>query len=132
MPLSCFSLFQFNFQTHLGTLGWEDPLEKGMATHSSILAWRTPWTEKPGGLQSNGLQRVGHDRATSTGTLRGLRNFFLPYNKYMHSEPSFLNVTTVGLLKMFLLICIIYFQVIIFCFFSFFWCIFFFCAAFSY
>ena len=42
-------------------LGWEDPLEKVMATHSSILAWRIPWTEEPGGLQSMGLQRVGHD-----------------------------------------------------------------------
>ena len=42
-------------------LGWEDPLEKEMATHSSILAWRIPWTEEPGGLQSTGLQRVGHD-----------------------------------------------------------------------
>ena len=41
--------------------GWEDPLEKGMATHSSILAWRIPWTEEPGGLQSVGSQRVGHD-----------------------------------------------------------------------
>ena len=39
----------------------EDPLEKGMATHSSILAWRIPWTEEPGGLQSIGLKRVGHD-----------------------------------------------------------------------
>ena len=45
-------------------LGWEDPLEKGMATHSSILAWRISWTEEPGGLQSMGLQRVGHDLAT--------------------------------------------------------------------
>ena len=43
------------------SLGWEDPLEKGMATHSRILAWRIPWTEKPGGLQSMGLPRVGHD-----------------------------------------------------------------------
>ena len=43
------------------SLGWEDPLEKEMATHSSILAWRIPWTEEPGGLQSIGLQRVGHD-----------------------------------------------------------------------
>ena len=41
--------------------GWDDPLEKGMATHSSILAWRIPWTEEPGGLQSMGSQRVGHD-----------------------------------------------------------------------
>ena len=43
------------------SLGWEDSLEEGMATHSSILAWRIPWTERPGGLQSIGSQRVGHD-----------------------------------------------------------------------
>ena len=43
------------------SLGWEDPLEEGMATHSSILVWRIPWREEPGGLQSMGLQRVGHD-----------------------------------------------------------------------
>ena len=43
------------------SLGQEDPLEKGKATHSSILAWRIPWTEEPGGLQSTGLQRVRHD-----------------------------------------------------------------------
>jgi len=41
--------------------GQEDPLEKGMATHSSILAWRVPWTEELGGLWSMGLQRIGHD-----------------------------------------------------------------------
>ena len=43
------------------TLGQEDPLEKGMAIHASILVWKIPWTEKPGGLQSMGSQRVGHD-----------------------------------------------------------------------
>ena len=43
------------------SLGQEDPLEEGLATHSSILAWRIPWTEEPGGLQSMGLQRVAHD-----------------------------------------------------------------------
>jgi len=43
------------------SLGWEDPLEQGMATHSSILAWRIPWTEELNGLQSIGLQKVGHD-----------------------------------------------------------------------
>ena len=48
-------------ETWVQTLGWEDPLEKGMATHSSVLAWRIPWTEEPGGLQSMGPQRVGHD-----------------------------------------------------------------------
>ena len=45
----------------VSSLGWEDPLEEGMATHSSILAWRTPWMEELGGLQSMGLQRVGHN-----------------------------------------------------------------------
>ena len=43
------------------SLGWEDPLEEEMATHSSSLAWEIPWTEEPGGLQSVRLQRVGHD-----------------------------------------------------------------------
>ena len=52
-------------ETRIPTLGQEDPLEKGMATHSSILAWRIPWTEEPGGLQSMGLPRVRHDWATS-------------------------------------------------------------------
>ena len=70
-----FGLFYSCFQPHGGSdgrkstcsagdqvpsLGREDLLEKGMATHSSILAWRIPWTEEPGGLQSTGLQRVGH------------------------------------------------------------------------
>ena len=48
-------------QTRVQSLGCEDPLEKEMAMHSSILAWRIPWTEGPGGLQSMGSQRVGHD-----------------------------------------------------------------------
>ena len=48
-------------ETQVQSLGWEDPLEKGMTTHSSILAWRIPWTEEPGGLQSMGSQRVEHD-----------------------------------------------------------------------
>ena len=45
-------------ETWLQSLGWEDHLEKGMATHSSVLAWKMPWTEEPGGLQSMGSQRV--------------------------------------------------------------------------
>ena len=48
-------------ETHIQSLGWEDPLEKELATHSSVLAWRSPWTEKPGRLQSMGSHRVGHD-----------------------------------------------------------------------
>ena len=48
-------------ETWVRSLGWEDPLQKEMATHSSILAWRIPQTEEPGGLQSMGSQTVGHD-----------------------------------------------------------------------
>jgi len=47
--------------TWVQSLGWEDPLKKGMATHDSILTWRTPWIEEPAGLQSTGWQIVGHD-----------------------------------------------------------------------
>ena len=48
-------------ETLVRFLGWEDPLEKEMVTHSNILAWRIPWTEEPGGMQSMGLHRVRHD-----------------------------------------------------------------------
>ena len=48
-------------ETQVESLGWEHPLEKEMLTYSNILAWRIPWTEGPGGLQSMGSQRVGHD-----------------------------------------------------------------------
>ena len=51
-------------ETKVRFLGREDPLEKEMATHSSILAWEIPWTEEPGGLQFMGWQRVGHDLVT--------------------------------------------------------------------
>ena len=53
-------------ETWVQCLRWEDPLEKGMATHSNILAWRIPWSEEPGMLQSMGSQRVGHNWATFT------------------------------------------------------------------
>ena len=48
-------------ETRVQALGWEDPLEKEMATHSSTIAWKIPWTEEPGRQQSVGSQRVGHD-----------------------------------------------------------------------
>ena len=65
------------WETWVQSLGWEDPLEKEMATHSSILAWRIPWTEEPDGLQSTGSQRVGHDWATSLSLSHGYTtNFF--------------------------------------------------------
>ena len=51
-------------ETWVQSLAWEDPLEEGMATHSSILAWRIPWTEEPGGLQSMGSQKVRHGGAS--------------------------------------------------------------------
>ena len=52
-------------ETWVWSLGWEDPLEKEMSTHSSSLAWETPWTEEPGGLQSIESQKVGHDLAVT-------------------------------------------------------------------
>ena len=63
-------------ETWVRSLGWEDLLEKEMAIHSSALAWRIPWTEEPGGLQSMGSQRVRHDWATSF-DYRDTRVFFL-------------------------------------------------------
>ena len=54
-------------ETWVRSLGWEDPLEKGVATHSGILAWRIPWTEEPGWLQSKGLQRIKRDRLLRRG-----------------------------------------------------------------
>ena len=59
-------------ETQVQSLGWEDPLQKEMATHSSTLAWRIPWREEPGRLQSMGLQRVGHNWATSLHLTKGL------------------------------------------------------------
>ena len=65
--------------TWVQSLGWENPLEEGMATHYSILAWRISWTEEPGGLQSLGMQRVGHDQCDLAFTQRmfymHLKNF---------------------------------------------------------
>ena len=57
-------------ETGIQSLGWEDPLEKGMATHSSILAWGTPWTEQTGKLQSMGSQKVGRDLVSKQQLLR--------------------------------------------------------------
>ena len=63
-----------NAETWVQSLNWEDPLEKGMATHSSILAWRIPWTEKRGRLQSMGSQRAGHNWATNATTIYKINN----------------------------------------------------------
>ena len=61
------------WETWVRFLGWEDPLEKGMSIHSSILAWRIPWTEEPVRLQSMGSQRVHRDRVTNTFTFIQLK-----------------------------------------------------------
>ena len=83
------------------SLGWGDPLEKEMAAHSSILAWRIPWTEEPGGLQSMGSQRVGHNRAhTHTNTLIKLFKFLFldiiisswTYPNFHEIRHSFVNI----------------------------------------
>ena len=74
------------------SLGWEDLLEKEMATHSSILAWRIPWTEEPGGLQSTGSQRVGHDWVTSVThsvyicQLQSPNSSHSPYPRHAHTS----------------------------------------------
>ena len=60
-PTNMFGAMQETQETEVRSLGQEDPLEEEMATHSAILAWRISWTEKPGGLQSRGSQRVKHD-----------------------------------------------------------------------
>ena len=62
-------------ETGVQCLGWDDPLEKEMATHFSILAWRIPWTGEPGGLQSMGSQRVGHDLLTKQQITTTTRNY---------------------------------------------------------
>ena len=72
-------------ETQVCSLGWEDPLEKGMATHSSILAWRIPWTEEPGGLQSMGLQRVRHPSSTNTFTFT-----FYSLHHHVHCSAAWL------------------------------------------
>ena len=77
--VSCIGRWVLHLSCHLGSpemeetrvqsLGWEDPLEEGMATHSSVLAWRISWTEEPGGLRSIGSQRVGHDLSNLASTV---------------------------------------------------------------
>ena len=72
-------------ETQVQSLGWEDPLEREMATHSSILAWKILWTEEPRGLQSMESQRVGYDRAANTYTLQIVSPITLGYSQ---SETS--------------------------------------------
>ena len=67
-------------ETWIQSLGWEDPLEKGMAAHSSILTWRIPWTEEPGGLESMGWQSVLRDRVYSTHIRNYIQYPVITYN----------------------------------------------------
>ena len=79
-------------ETWVGSLDWEDALEKGMATHSSTLAWRTPWTEEHGVLQSTGLQRVGLDWVTKYSTYQfssGVQSCLTLCNPMGCSTPGF-------------------------------------------
>ena len=97
------------WETWVWSLDWEDPLEKGTATHSSILAWRIPRTGKPGRLQSMGSQRVGHDWATFTTVtktvglgvaLRWLFDFYISQGlKRVHNRKDKLTVQTMNILK---------------------------------
>ena len=77
-------------KTQVQFLGREDPLEKGMATHSSILAWRIPWTEEPGGLQSLELQSVRHDWATNSFTFTYIyrQNVLHPFSPFLPTIPT--------------------------------------------
>ena len=82
------------WKTQVQSLGWEDPLEKGMAPHPSIIAWRIPWTEEPGGLQSMGLKRVGHSWATDTFTLKITSKCFqfLSFLAFRKDNPVFASI----------------------------------------
>ena len=76
-------------ETQVQSLHQEETLEKGTATHFSILAWRIPWTEEPDGLQSMGLQRVGHNRVTNTSFLIILSKDQLMAVIYYIKDPQF-------------------------------------------
>ena len=73
-------------ESWIGSLGWEDPLEKEMASQSTILAWEVPWTEKPGVLQSMGLQRVQHDLVTKIATTT-LKSILINISSLFISSP---------------------------------------------
>ena len=90
-------------ETWVQSLGWEGPLEKEMATHSSILAWRIPWTEEPGGLQSTGSQRVRYSWTTSTFTKVTWKLLYPKYSAHFllnslshHHTPYFLQKGSPG------------------------------------
>ena len=79
-------------ETWVWSSGWKDPLEKGVAAHSSILAKRVPWTEEPGRLQSTGSQRLGHNWLTNTFT-----NYFHTHKLQCLTECGYPSVTFIGI-----------------------------------
>ena len=85
-------------ETWVQSLSQANPLEKGMATHSNILAWRIPWTEEPGGLQSMGSQRIGHGLATKQqqGQEQVSLSFRTQWGPSSQISDSFLPVATRG------------------------------------
>ena len=83
------------WETWVQSLGWEDPLEKGTATHSSILAWKIPWTKGPGGLQSMGSQRVVHDLATFTYNHIYIHIYIHTYRMSLHLSVHLLDYSTI-------------------------------------
>ena len=83
-------------ETRVGSLGWKDPLEEEMATHSSILAWKISWTGEPGGLQSVGLQRVVHDYHTHLLSPYGSQTALNVFNT-SHRWNSDLNILNASL-----------------------------------
>ena len=78
------------WETQVPSLGWEDPLEKEMATHSSTLAWKIPWTEEPGRLRSMGLQRVGQDSVTSL--LVSLSRHIITKLRFLSRQPDVISI----------------------------------------
>ena len=85
------------WETQVRALGWEDPLEEEMAIHSSTIAWKIPWTEGPGGLQSMGSQRVGHDWTTSCSHSSTLYLYPVPtLRSYLHIVDSACNFKPVS------------------------------------
>ena len=94
-------------ETWVQSLDWEDPLEKEMATHCCILAWEVPWTEEPGGLQSMGLQRVGHDGATKQQQQQQEYNNCL--HLWLRSNPGIIIIIIIIII----ISCFLYFLVIL-------------------
>ena len=83
-------------ETQVQSLGWENPLEKGMVTHSSILTWRIPWTEEPGGLPSIGSQRLRHNWSNLSGSINRTWSFLMVQWLRIHLATQGTRVQTLG------------------------------------